>query len=218
MTKDVLSTKEIIMDTAISLFNTKGYDGTSVRDISNKARVNPANISYYFQNKQGLLEAGLVHFFEHYLSFLEEEVERLAFGKPSECLKRAIYKILAYQSKNHFLTRFVWREISIDSQVVREIISSYLMKERFLFKRLLEEGMGEQFNTTSTIHLIIIQLKSMLTMPFLNSQYLREVLNVFPQERYFIEKYYQVLEEWVDKIILDRDTIVKKSFQKPAPC
>lgn len=200
MTKSAVSTKEIILNSAILLFNTKGYDGTSIRDISNKANVNPANISYYFHNKQGLLEACLVYFFEHYLTFLEEEVNLIEYDNRKECLKRAIYKILAFQGKNHFLTRLVWREISIDSQVIREITSSYLMKERYLFKRLLEIEEGYQ----STIYLNLIQLKSMITMPFLNSQYLREVLHIFPQEKYFIEKYYLVLEEWVEKMNVEK--------------
>ncbi|MED4214161.1 TetR family transcriptional regulator, partial [Priestia megaterium] len=40
-------TKQKVIDAAISLFNTKGYDGTSVRDIAKRADVNVANISYY---------------------------------------------------------------------------------------------------------------------------------------------------------------------------
>lgn len=207
--KSALSTKETILNSAILLFNTKGYDGTSIRDISNKANVNPANISYYFHNKQGLLEACLVYFFEHYLNFLEEEVNLIALENRKECLNRAIYKILEFQGKNHFLTRFVWREISIDSQVIREITSSYLMKERYLFKRLLEEGEGNN----ASIYMKIIQLKSMLTMPFLNSQYLREVLHIFPQEKYFIEKYYLVLKEWIDQITVEK----KETANQPIP-
>ncbi|PKR84318.1 forespore capture DNA-binding protein RefZ [Heyndrickxia camelliae] len=202
MTKAAVSTKEAILNSAILLFNTKGYDGTSIRDISKRANVNPANISYYFHSKQGLLEACLVYFFEHYLKYMEEEVNSIQYDNRKECLKKAIYKILVFQGKNHFLSRLVWREISIDSQIIREITSSYLMKERYLLKRLLEE----EEETHPMIYFKIIQLKSMITMPFLNSQYLREVLHIFPQEKYFIEKYYRVLEEWIENI----DTEKKK--------
>jgi len=211
MTKAAVSTKESILNSAILLFNTKGYDGTSIRDISNKANVNPANISYYFHNKQGLLEACLIYFFEHYLAYLEEEVNSIKYDNSKECLKTAIYKILVFQGKNHLLTRFVWREISIDSQVIREITSSYLMKERYLLKRLLEEEDGTQ----SMIYYKIIQLKSMLTMPFLNSQYLREVLHIFPHEKYFIEKYYHVLVEWVENMETEKKKAATTSISAP---
>ena len=46
-----------ILTTAEDLFSTKGFDGTSVRDISEAAGVNVAMISYYFGSKEKLMEA-----------------------------------------------------------------------------------------------------------------------------------------------------------------
>src|SRR5882672_10000891 len=46
-----------IMETAETLFAEKGFNGTSVRDIAEKAHVNLAMISYYFGSKDKLLEA-----------------------------------------------------------------------------------------------------------------------------------------------------------------
>ncbi|WP_298412065.1 TetR/AcrR family transcriptional regulator [Hydrotalea sp.] len=49
--------KELIMKTAISLFSEKGYEGTSIRDLAQKADVNIAMINYYFGSKEKLFEA-----------------------------------------------------------------------------------------------------------------------------------------------------------------
>ncbi len=195
------SKREAIFQAAVHLFYDHGYDGTSVRDIAKKANVNPANISYYFKGKQGLLEACFTHFFEKYLRFLEEEVDALNYIRADLCLKRAVFKILKYQSDNHQLSRFIWREVSIDSQVVREIISSYLMKERYYLKRLFDQGMMDHSLKKQPISFLVIQLKSMLTMPFLNSQHLREVWQMLPQEYYFIDQYYQVIDQWIDLLV-----------------
>ena len=46
-----------IMETAETLFAEKGFNGTSVRDIAEKAQVNLAMISYYFGSKEKLFEA-----------------------------------------------------------------------------------------------------------------------------------------------------------------
>src|SRR6266496_3797905 len=46
-----------IMEMAEILFAEKGFNGTSVRDIAEKANVNLAMISYYFGSKDKLLEA-----------------------------------------------------------------------------------------------------------------------------------------------------------------
>jgi AcrR family transcriptional regulator len=196
--------KENILLSAVSLFNTKGYNGTSVRDIAKKASVNAANISYYFHGKQGLLESCFTRFFESYLDCLEVQADALEYSPADECLKRAVYNILQFQSENHLLARFVWREISIDSQVVREIISSYLVKERYLLKRFFEAGKDQGRFTSMPVSIFIIQLKSMISMPFLNSQYLREVWHVFPQEQYFVDRYYASLEQWIDQCLLVR--------------
>ncbi|KHD84103.1 forespore capture DNA-binding protein RefZ [Heyndrickxia ginsengihumi] len=194
------STKERIISTAISLFHTNGYKGTTIREIAKAAKVNSANISYYFNGKQGLLEACFVRFFEKYLSFLEEEVRNLQYESSDKCLKRALYYILNYQSDHHLLARFVWREVSVDSQIVREIISSYLMKERFYFKQLMKEAVGDKATTTE-MNYFIVQLRSMITMPFLNSQYLREVWQMFPHEKYFVDHYFLIIDRWLTQIL-----------------
>ncbi|MDQ0215020.1 AcrR family transcriptional regulator [Oikeobacillus pervagus] len=201
-------TRSDIIEAAVELFNTKGYAGTSVRDISKKANVNVANISYYFKGKQGLLEECLTSFFEMYLTNLEKEVFLLETTSPHECLKRAIRNILTFQRENHLLTRFVWREVTIDSQIVREIISSYLVKERYFFKSIIEKGVQEGAFVNLPISLVIIQLKSMLSMPFLNSQYLREVWQVFPHEKYFIDKYMVLIERWIDETLSTPTTAI----------
>ena len=44
---------------AEKLFAASGYNGTSVRDIAAKAKVNVSMISYYFGSKENLMEEGL---------------------------------------------------------------------------------------------------------------------------------------------------------------
>ncbi len=206
-----ISTKEAIFQAAVYLFYDHGFDGTSVRDIAKRAKVNPATISYYFKGKQGVLEACFTHFFEQYLLFLQEENEALNYVSADLCLKRAVYKILKFQSDNHQLSRFIWREVSIDSQVVREIISSYLMKERHYMKRLFEQGMKDHAFKKQPVSFLVIQLKSMLTMPFLNSQQLREVWQMFPQEYYFIDQYYKNIDQWIDLLLVSETKDVMKT-------
>ncbi len=81
------NSKEAIVHAAVSLFNTKGYSGTSIRDIAAKANVNPANISYYFQNKHGLLEYCFTSFFEQYMEKIEEGFACIDHGA-TFCLKK----------------------------------------------------------------------------------------------------------------------------------
>ncbi len=54
MTRPSEVTRERIMKAAERLFAERGYDGTSIRAIVAKARVNQAAINYHFDGKDGL--------------------------------------------------------------------------------------------------------------------------------------------------------------------
>jgi TetR/AcrR family transcriptional regulator, regulator of cefoperazone and chloramphenicol sensitivity len=54
MTRPSDHTREAIFKAAVHLFAEKGFDGTSVRDIVTRARVNQAAINYHFKTKDGL--------------------------------------------------------------------------------------------------------------------------------------------------------------------
>jgi len=57
-----LNDKKIqILEVAERLFSDKGFEGTSIRDISKEAKINIAMISYYFGSKERLLEALILY-------------------------------------------------------------------------------------------------------------------------------------------------------------
>ena len=56
-----LESKEKLVQVAIELFSTRGFKGTSIRDIANAMGMSISNIYHYFGNKEGLLLAALEH-------------------------------------------------------------------------------------------------------------------------------------------------------------
>ena len=76
MTRPSEVTRERIMKAAERLFAESGYDGTSIRAIVAKAKVNQAAINYHFEGKDGLYREVLREAFrgltEHQLSHAEE--------------------------------------------------------------------------------------------------------------------------------------------------
>ncbi len=52
-----LDTKTRILDAAEKLFGERGFDATSLRDITTEADVNLAAVNYHFQSKESLIEA-----------------------------------------------------------------------------------------------------------------------------------------------------------------
>ncbi|MEI5905452.1 forespore capture DNA-binding protein RefZ [Bacillus spongiae] len=207
MNKVVSSTREKIMTAAIYLFNTKGYHGTSVRDISSRANVNVANVSYYFKGKQGLLEECFTRFFEPYLLIIEKVIKKIDEERADRLLLEAIKNILTFQSQHHHLSRLVLREITVDSQVTREICSSYLMKERYYLKLFFEKGIQQGVFSPFPISFAVVHLKSLLSMPFINKQYMEEVWNLYPHDKLFTDRYFLSIQMWINKVLLKSNIV-----------
>jgi AcrR family transcriptional regulator len=204
------NSKDTILNAAISLFNTKGFHGTSIRDIAGKAKVNVANISYYFQNKEGLLEYCFMAYYENYLKELEKGMYDLDDGA-YRTLKKVVENLMSFHYQNRHLTRFILRELSVDSQIVREMMSTYSVKEKYYYTQILEKGMLDREFKKIDINYFILQLKSLLAMPFLNSLYMTEVLYIFPHEQYFVDKYLKEIYQWLDSTLTPK-SIKQKTF------
>jgi AcrR family transcriptional regulator len=195
---DMQKTKRKVIDAAVPLFNTKGFSGTSVRDISSKAGVNVSLISYYFGSKKGLLEELMVMFWEGYLKIGEGVYQQREILSPKACLQKYAEAILTYQAEDIQLSRFILREVTVDSLLVREIMSTYLSKEKFILKAILEAGMKQNDFRKLPLMITIMQIKGMLTTPFLHPQYVSKVLLMYPQEKYFTGQYIKEVKRWIE--------------------
>ena len=58
-------TRSRILAVAVNLFGIKGFDSVSTREIAAAAKVPPASLRYYFENKRGLYIACLEHVQQH---------------------------------------------------------------------------------------------------------------------------------------------------------
>ncbi|WP_242219619.1 forespore capture DNA-binding protein RefZ [Bacillus cereus group sp. BfR-BA-01380] len=193
--------RQKIIDAAISLFYAKGYNGTSVRDIAKQADVNAANISYYFAGKQGLLEQLVSDFLEGYLRTIEMTFEQRNFLSAKEVLFQMVRNILQYQFERRELTRFFYRELSLDSTLIREIMTVYFSKERYYIEQLIRQGQENKEFQNVSFTMFMTQLKGMISMPYLYPQYISEVLHSFPSEIFFIEMYMKEVEKWMEQAL-----------------
>lgn len=196
-------TKQKILQAAIYLFNSKGFTGTSVREIAKQASVNVAHISYYFKGKGGLLEYLVSHYYEGYIKVLEDNYSQLKYGNAHVILSKITLDILNYQHENRQLSRLVYREVTLDTILIREVMTTYLTKEKYYLKSIIEQGIKEGNYRKGFVPHIIIQLRSLLHMPYLQPQYMSEVLHIQPHETYFVHQYYKELKNWLNSLLVE---------------
>jgi AcrR family transcriptional regulator len=198
LSQDKASSKEKVIQASIGLFNTKGFDGTSIRDIAENANVNIAIVSYYFKNKKGLLEYLISLFLDQYIQVIEEVLVENDSLTAKEKLRSLTRALLRYQAENRHLARFVYREMTLDNVLIREVMATYLAKEKYYFKQLFEEGVRLNEFRKLAIPSVIAQFKGMLTIPVLQPQYFTEVLHIIPYDEYFFKQFSKEMENWIE--------------------
>ncbi len=92
MTHRALDTKTRILDAAEKLFGDKGFDTTSLRDITTEADVNLASVNYHFQSKDSLIDAVIARRVE---PINEKRREMLAAAGPSPTVKQILIAFLS---------------------------------------------------------------------------------------------------------------------------
>lgn len=191
-------TKQRVIDAASSLFFQKGFHGTSVRDIAEKASVNVSLISYYFKGKQGLLEYAVTQYYEGYLNTIETTILNNELEKSSDTLKKLVLHIIQYKQRNHQFSCFIHRELSLDSVFVREMSVTYLAKENHLLKSLFFDGIDE--NNKLNREFLFMQLKGMLVTPYLLQQEWKHYMIGDYSHQSFIKNYVKTIHKWLDFI------------------
>lgn len=197
--------KQEVSNAAVELFNAKGFAGTSVREIASRAGVNVALISYYFGGKKSLLEGLMTSFYEGYTGEIVAAYSELKERTAKDVLLEMIHRSLDYQQENVQLARFVHREVTLDSMLVREVMTTYLTKEKYCYEQVFKAGIKRKEFRRRPIDLLVLQLRELMMMPYLHPQYIREVYHLMPQEAYFKRRYAKFLGQWVDLSICLND-------------
>lgn len=114
-----------ILNIAEELIAKKGFEGTSVREISTKANINVAMISYYFGSKEKMM-SHLYHYrvqktHQHFAEFSETIRE----GKPEMQLREIIKYIIEQLFKYKYFHGFVAQELRHTEYLKEELMSFY---------------------------------------------------------------------------------------------
>jgi len=119
-------TRERILKAAERLFAERGYDGTSIRAIVAKARVNQAAINYHFEGKDGLYREVLRSAFraltEQQLVHADEMRTISREAAVAEFIRRQLWPLTARDEFSRHLRIFNWETVQ-PTAVFRKLLS-----------------------------------------------------------------------------------------------
>src|SRR5262245_40906961 len=151
MTRPSEYTRQNIMKAAIALFAERGYDGTSIRAIVSKARVNQAAINYHFKGKEGLYFEVLKVAFEGYLRVDNFDPEQLKGMPREEALRIFVHQqlrpLLARDQMSRYIRIFAWENVR-PSKVMTSFVKTgampFVASATELVRRFLPPGTSDR--------------------------------------------------------------------------
>jgi len=115
MTRPSEVTRERIMKAAERLFAERGYDGTSIRTIVAKARVNQAAINYHFDGKDGLyrevLRAAFRALTEDQIAHRQDTSAMSREGALADFIRRQLRPLMARDELSRHMRIFNWETV-----------------------------------------------------------------------------------------------------------
>ena len=121
--------EELIMQTAMQVFIDKGWHGTKMQDIADKAGINKALLHYYFRSKEKLY----AKIFEFLIWRFVGDLFKLFDDKLTfeEFLRKFIYSYIDLISKNPKIPMFLIKELSEGANVVKIVLKKLVESGKF---------------------------------------------------------------------------------------
>jgi AcrR family transcriptional regulator len=169
-----------IMEAAEKLFSANGFDGTSVRDIAEKAEVNLAMISYYFGSKEKLMEA----LFKYRGAFMTLQLETMIRNREMSSLEKIYFlidsfidRVMKQQCFHKIMTR---EQMVSNNNTTSQLIHQLKKTNQELIRQLIQEGQkeGEFKKKNIDIPLMMTTLVGTTNQLITTKHYYREINNL----------------------------------------
>src|SRR5262245_26172998 len=131
-----------ILNKALELFSTKGYDATSVREICEAAEITKPSLYHFYGSKEGVYRALVDGALHDYRCRVAAEVG--GHGTPAARLKRVARAYFEYARANPQLTRFFYSLVhNPPSSAPRTDFPRYCEDLIGLISRVLDDGVED---------------------------------------------------------------------------
>lgn len=144
-----------ILDVTEELFANKGFEGTSVRDIAQKAEVNVAMISYYFGSKEKLLQNLILNRTER-TSMVLEGLSHNKQMDPWEKMDRVVDYYVDKLLDNRNFHTIMSRQLSLtQDKEITDLLISVKKRNSTMISDIIKEGQHKKIFRNVNVGLTI---------------------------------------------------------------
>jgi len=173
--------RDHIIEKAIELFASKGFEGTSIRDLAAAADVNVAMINYYFGSKEKLFEV-LVEKKAAYTRGIMDEIAKDKTLSSIQKIERIIESYVERLFTNRKFHRVINQElITNQRETLTQIIADALFPNALTIKTIIEEGIKKNEFKKVDPQLTIATLLGTINQVLLSKMFCLRLLNKGPE-------------------------------------
>ena len=138
MKKTEINTEELIFESAIKIFHSKGLAGARMQEIADEAGINKAMLHYYFRSKQSLFEA----VFKKAFMQLAPQIHQVLNSDDTlfEKIQNFADKYISFVMENRFLPTFIIQELNNNPDFANQFFSQAEFPKPTKFLLQIEEG------------------------------------------------------------------------------
>lgn len=171
-----------ILRVAESLFADKGFEGTSVRDIAQKADMNVAMISYYFGSKENLLQS-LILYRNEKTSLLLEDLSR---NREMDSWDKIDHLVDFYVDKlldNRNLHTIMSRQMSlVQDKAITALLIRVKQKNSDMIRHIIREGQRKKAFRQVNVGLTIGTIMGTISQISMSRPFYCSLMNLDPED------------------------------------
>ena len=204
--KTVMPTKEEhIMMVAEKLFAANGYNGTSVRDIAAKAKVNVSMISYYFGSKENLMEELFKWRMEEGLNFAKNILENNELNEIQKIDAFIDNFVNRVQKLRDFFLLVHTQQVISQNKNIQNFLKASKINYIEINQKIIEQGLETGiFTKKPSYHLLQCTISGTIFNAMhgmkMYKEYLKKQKSNF-DEKHFENQYFQEASDHVKTIV-----------------
>ena len=171
-----LSTEQVILNAAITIFQKKGMSGARMQEIADEANINKAMLHYYYRNKQQLFEAVFMQAFQKLAPQLN-----LIFASEvgvNEKIRRFTASYIDFILENPYLPSFIVQELNNNPEFVVKFMSHKGKPDPKPFLRQIEEEIKAGNIKNIPPKQLLLNLLSLTIFPFVGEMMIKVIMHI----------------------------------------
>ncbi|WP_312823426.1 TetR/AcrR family transcriptional regulator [Epilithonimonas sp.] len=197
--------EEHIMMVAEKLFAANGYNGTSVRDIATKAKVNVSMISYYFGSKENLLEELFKWRMEEGLNFAKNTLENNELSEIEKIEGFIDNFVNRVQRLRDFFLLVHTQQVIAQNKSIQNFLKDYKVNYIEINERIVEQGLEKGlFTIRPSYHLLQCTISGTIFNAMHGMKMYKEYLKKHNQdfdEKHYENQYFQEVRAHVKSVV-----------------